>query len=87
MNEKVPFNIPQSVFNSIRIMIRDFCGIYYGDNSLDLFSVRLKSRMNQLGLQDVEEYFRVLQSKPTRDEELSELVEILANQETESNRT
>jgi chemotaxis protein methyltransferase CheR len=66
----------------LRDLVRDRCGIYYGDHKRFLFEQRIHSRIVQLGLQDGEAYYRYLLFHPRREAEFLELFSVLTNNET-----
>ncbi len=77
-------NIPLSddVFRLLRNLIKDYCGMYFDDNSKYLLEKRLSKRVKSHHLNDFRDYYRLLLYDKRRDEELSFIVDVLTVNET-----
>ena len=70
------------VFRLIRDFIRDFCGIFFDDDSRYLLEKRLSRRVRTLHFNTFREYYRYLLYHRNRDEELASIIDILTVNET-----
>ena len=75
-------HMPEDVFRLIRDLIRDYCGIYFDDDSRHILEKRLSRRVLKHQLSSFREYFRHLLYGNNRAEELSSIVDILTVNET-----
>jgi chemotaxis protein methyltransferase CheR len=80
-NEEL-IHLPEDVFRLIRDLIRDYCGIYFDDNSRYLIEKRLSRRVRNLHFSRFRDYFRHLLYDKNRDEELASIIDVLTVNET-----
>jgi chemotaxis protein methyltransferase CheR len=78
--EIIPLEV--DVFRLIRDFIRDYCGIFFDDDSRYLIEKRLSRRVQTLHFNTFREYYRYLLYHKNRDEELSSIIDILTVNET-----
>src|SRR3989339_318555 len=78
--EIVPLS--DDVFRLLRDFIKDYCGMYFDDNSKYLLEKRLSKRVKSHHLKDFRDYYRLLLYDRRRDEELSFIVDVLTVNET-----
>ncbi|NWF76380.1 MAG: protein-glutamate O-methyltransferase CheR [Nitrospirae bacterium] len=76
------FPLSVDVFRLIRDFIRDYCGIFFDDNSQYLLEKRLSRRLKIHQFSNFRDYFRYLLYDKNRDEELSAIIDILTVNET-----
>ncbi len=76
------FPLSVDVFRLIRDFIRDYCGIYFDDDSRYLLEKRLSRRLRNHQFSNFRDYFRYLLYDKNRDEELSAIIDILTVNET-----
>ena len=74
--------LEEEVFRLIRDFIRDYCGIYFDDDSKYLLEKRLSRRIRTHHFSNFREYFRYLLYNKNRDEELASIIDILTVNET-----
>ncbi|OGL41630.1 MAG: hypothetical protein A2161_16785 [Candidatus Schekmanbacteria bacterium RBG_13_48_7] len=82
MTEKQFTQLPVSSFHMIRTMIREYCGLNYNENTYEIFSGRIESRMKQLGISNIADYLEILRNDHSDICELKALIEIFSNRET-----
>jgi chemotaxis protein methyltransferase CheR len=70
------------VFRLMRDFIRDYCGIFFDDDSQYLLEKRLSRRLRTFHFTNFREYFRYLLYHRNRDEELAAIIDILTVNET-----
>ncbi len=75
-------NLEEDVFRLLRDLIKDYCGIYFSDDSRYLLEKRLSRRVRQHHFTKFRDYFRYLLYDKNREEELSSIVDILTVNET-----
>ncbi|MCX5720179.1 MAG: protein-glutamate O-methyltransferase CheR [Nitrospirae bacterium] len=75
-------DLPEDVFRLLRDLIRDYCGIYFNDDSRYLLEKRLSRRVRSHHLSSFRDYYRFLLYDKSRDEELSLIMDILTVNET-----
>lgn len=80
-NDEV-IHMPEDVFRLIRDLIRDYCGIYFDDDSRYVLEKRLSRRVRIHHLSSFKDYFRHLLYDRNREEELASVVDILTVNET-----
>ncbi len=80
-NEKL-IHLPEDVFRLIRDMIRDYCGIYFHDDSRYLLEKRLSKRVKDHHFSSFRDYYRHLLYDRNRDEELAMILDVLTVNET-----
>ena len=78
--EIVPLH--EGEFRLIRDLIRDYCGISFDDGSRFLLERRLSRRLRLHHLKDFRDYYRLLLYDKKKEEELTEVIEILTVNET-----
>ena len=78
--EIIPLGI--DVFRLLRDLIRDYCGIYFNDDSRYLLEKRLSRRLRSHHFNSFRDYFRYLLYDKNRDEELASIIDILTVNET-----
>lgn len=76
------FPLSVDVFRLIRDFIRDYCGIFFNDDSQYLLEKRLSRRLRIHQFSNFRDYFRYLLYDKNRDEELSAIIDILTVNET-----
>lgn len=69
--KEVIFPLSLDIFRLIRDFIRDYCGIFFDDNSQYLLEKRLSRRLKIHQFSNFRDYFRYLLYDKNRDEELS----------------
>ncbi len=75
-------NLEEDVFRLLRDLIKDYCGIYFGDDSKYLLEKRLSRRVKLHHFTKFRDYFRYLLYDKNREEELSSIIDILTVNET-----
>ncbi|MEW6068838.1 MAG: protein-glutamate O-methyltransferase CheR [Nitrospirota bacterium] len=75
-------HLPEDVFRLIRDLIRDYCGIYFDDDSKYLLEKRLARRVQTHHFNSFREYFRYLLYDKNREEEFAIITDILTVNET-----
>ena len=75
-------HLPEDVFRLMRDLIRDYCGIYYDDDSRYILEKRLSRRVRKLHLSSFRDYFRHLLYDRNREEELTSIIDFLTVNET-----
>jgi chemotaxis protein methyltransferase CheR len=78
--ETIPLSV--DVFRLLRDFIRDYCGIFFDDDSRYLLEKRLSRRLRNHHFTNFRDYFRYLLYDKKRDEELSAIIDILTVNET-----
>ena len=78
--EIVPLH--EGEFRLLRDLIRDHCGIFFDDGSRFLLERRLSRRLGQHHLRDFRDYYRLLLYDRRRQEELTEVIDLLTVNET-----
>lgn len=74
--------LQEDVFRLIRDVIRDYCGLFFDDNSRYLIEKRLTRRVRSHHLDDFRDYYRFILYEKRSEEELSALIDILTVNET-----
>lgn len=74
--------LSEDVFRLLRDLIKDYCGMYFDDNSKYILEKRLSKRVKSHHLNDFRNYYRLLLYDKRRDEELSFIVDVLTVNET-----
>lgn len=74
--------LEEDVFRLIRDFVRDYCGIYFNDDSRYLLEKRLSRRVRTHHFSNFREYFRYLLYHRNRDEELAAIIDIITVNET-----
>jgi len=80
-NEEL-IHLPEDIFRLIRDMIRDYCGIYFDDDSRYLIKKRLSRRVRFSHFGSFRDYYRHLLYDRNRDEELASVIDVLTVNET-----
>jgi chemotaxis protein methyltransferase CheR len=80
-NEEL-IHLPDDVFRLIRDLIRDYCGIYFDDDSRYLLEKRLSRRVRSHHFSSFRDYYRYLLYDRNRDEELVMILDVLTVNET-----
>ncbi len=70
------------VFRLLRDLIRDYCGIYFDDDSKYLLEKRLSRRVKNHHFNNFRDYYRFLLYDKDRDNELNSIIDILTVNET-----
>lgn len=78
--ETIP--LEADVFRLLRDLIRDYCGIYFDDDSRYLLEKRLSRRVRSHHFNNFREYYRFLLYDKNKDEELNSIIDILTVNET-----
>ena len=74
--------LEEEVFRLIRDFVRDYCGIYFDDDSRYLLEKRLSRRVRTLHFSSFREYYRYLLYHKNREEELTSIIDIITVNET-----
>jgi len=74
--------LEEEVFRLIRDFVRDYCGIYFDDDSRYLLEKRLSRRVRTLHFSNFREYYRYLLYHKNREEELALIIDIITVNET-----
>ncbi|MBM4145739.1 MAG: protein-glutamate O-methyltransferase CheR [Nitrospira sp.] len=74
--------LEEEVFRLIRDFVRDYCGIYFDDDSRYLLEKRLSRRVRTLHFSNFREYYRYLLYHKNREEELASIIDIITINET-----
>ena len=74
--------LSEEVFRLIRDIIKDYCGLYFDDNSRYLIEKRLSRRVKNHHLNNFRDYYRFLRYGKNTEEELSAIMDILTVNET-----
>jgi chemotaxis protein methyltransferase CheR len=74
--------LEEEVFRLIRDFVRDYCGIYFDDDSRYLLEKRLSRRVRTLHFSNFREYYRYLLYDKNREEELALIIDIITVNET-----
>lgn len=74
--------LQEDVFRLIRDVIRDYCGLFFDDNSRYLIEKRLTRRVRSHHLDDFRDYYRFILYEKRSEEELSAIIDILTVNET-----
>ncbi len=74
--------LSEEVFRLLRDLISDYCGIYFDESSQYILERRLNRRLRQHLFDNFRDYYRFLLYDKRKDEELSEIVDILTVNET-----
>jgi chemotaxis protein methyltransferase CheR len=74
--------LEEDVFRLIRDFVRDYCGIFFDDDSRYLLEKRLSRRVRNHHFSNFREYYRYLLYHRNRDEELASIIDIITVNET-----
>ena len=74
--------LEEDVFRLIRDFVKDYCGIYFDDDSRYLLEKRLSRRVQTHHFSNFREYYRYLLYNKNRDEELASIIDIITVNET-----
>jgi len=74
--------LEEEVFRLIRDFVKDYCGIYFDDDSRYLLEKRLSRRVRTLHFSNFREYYRYLLYHKNREEELTSIIDIITVNET-----
>jgi chemotaxis protein methyltransferase CheR len=74
--------LPDDIFRLLRDLVAGYCGIYFEDESKYLLERRLNRRVRLRNFTDFRDYYRFVLYDRRRDEEMSEIVDILTVNET-----
>lgn len=74
--------LEEEVFRLMRDFVRDYCGIYFDDDSRYLLEKRLSRRVRTLHFSNFREYYRYLLYHKNREEELASIIDIITVNET-----
>lgn len=80
-NEEL-IHLPEDVFRLIRDLIRDYCGIYFDDDSRYLLEKRLSKRVLSHHFNSFRDYYRHLLYDRNRDDEITSIIDVLTVNET-----
>lgn len=69
-------------FRLLRDLVNEFCGIDFGDETIFVVERRLRERLQQLGLEDFEQYYQYLRYHPDAAAEIERAVDELTTNET-----
>jgi chemotaxis protein methyltransferase CheR len=74
--------LEEDVFRLIRDFVKDYCGIYFDDDSRYLLERRLSRRVRTHHFSTFREYYRYLLYHSNRDQELASIIDIITVNET-----
>lgn len=74
--------LPEDVFRLLRDLISDHCGIYFDEQSRYMLERRLNRRLKKHGFDNFRDYYRFLLFGKEKEEELSEVIDVLTVNET-----
>jgi len=74
--------LPEDVFRLLRDYIRDYCGIYFDENSKYLLERRLSRRVRLHQFKSFRDYYHFLNYDRRKEEELVEVIDTLTTNET-----
>jgi chemotaxis protein methyltransferase CheR len=74
--------LEEDVFRLIRDFVKDYCGIYFDDDSRYLLEKRLSRRVRTHHFTTFREYYRYLLYHSNRDQELASIIDIITVNET-----
>ncbi len=74
--------LPEDVFRLLRDYVRDYCGIYFDDNSKYLLERRLSRRVRLHQFKSFKEYYHFLTYDRRKEEEMVEVIDTLTTNET-----
>ena len=74
--------LEEDVFRLIRDFVKDYCGIYFDDDSRYLLEKRLSRRVRTHHFSSFRDYYRYLLYHKNRDEELASIIDIITVNET-----
>jgi len=74
--------LPDDVFRLLRDFIREYCGMYFDDNSKYLLERRLSRRVRLHQFKSFKDYYHFLNYDRRRDDELVEVIDSLTTNET-----
>jgi chemotaxis protein methyltransferase CheR len=80
-NEEI-IPLEEDVFRLIRDFVKDYCGIYFDDDSRYLLEKRLSRRVRTHHFSTFREYYRYLLYHSNRDQELASIIDIITVNET-----
>ncbi|MDR3581047.1 MAG: protein-glutamate O-methyltransferase CheR [Oryzomonas sp.] len=69
-------------FRNIRDSIYNHCGIYFDDDSKYLLEKRLARRLSALSLNNFREYYHFLKYDRNKDQEMTDIMDVLTTNET-----
>lgn len=75
-------HLEEDVFRLIRDLVRDYCGIFFDDDSRYLLEKRLSRRVKSHHFGNFRDYYRYLLYDRKRDEELASIMDVLTVNET-----
>jgi chemotaxis protein methyltransferase CheR len=75
-------HLEEDVFRLIRDLVRDYCGIFFDDDSRYLLEKRLTRRVKNHHFGNFRDYYRYLLYDRKRDEELASIMDVLTVNET-----
>src|SRR5512141_2333464 len=75
-------DLPEDVFRLLRDYIRDYCGMYFDDNSKYLLQRRLTRRVRLHQFKSFKDYYHFLTYDRRRETELVEVIDCLTTNET-----
>jgi chemotaxis protein methyltransferase CheR len=82
LNHEENISLPEDVFRLLRDMISEYCGIFFDDDSRYLLERRLNRRLRKNGLDNFRDYYRFLLYGKEKDDEISEVIDVLTVNET-----
>jgi chemotaxis protein methyltransferase CheR len=74
--------LPDEEFRLLRDFVYQYCGLYFHEGNRYLLEKRLSKRVQQLQLKTFKDYYYLLRYSPQRENELTEVVNILTTNET-----
>jgi len=75
-------DLPDDVFRLLRDYIKNYCGMYFDDNSKYLIERRLSRRVRMHQFKTFKDYYHFITYDRRRDEELVEVIDTLTTNET-----
>jgi chemotaxis protein methyltransferase CheR len=74
--------LSESLFRMFQAFFRDYCGLYFGDDSRFLLEKRLARRIAELGVGSFSAYHYLLRKDAGGEEELATIIDMLTTNET-----
>lgn len=74
--------LSDSLFRMFQAFFRDYCGLYFGDDSRFLLEKRLARRIADLGIGSFSTYHYLLRKDNSGEEELATIIDMLTTNET-----
>jgi chemotaxis protein methyltransferase CheR len=76
------FTFSEEEFRLVKDLIHDYCGLSFDTDTGTILARRLAKRTALLGIRDFRDYYRLLRYGRDREQELSDLMDLLTTNET-----